>query len=385
MTGGGKKRIFNFQAWVYLFPVVTGACMAVLFFHLKFEGQRTDFENFALGEATTSYFAMVDGVPIHCQDMDDADACLTGARQRGSVRYALWLGNSQVHAINQFQEGEENAPPILFRLLFKDSIDLLTLSQPNANLQEHYVLFEYIQARLPLAMLILPVVFDDLRETGLRSGISSALEEEGVAEALRQTAVGRQILAQNLPEKIGPGNVEKQNESLQERTEKTINAWLENHWSLWAARPQIRGEIFTSLYKLRNTLLGIKATTKRRIIRGNYRTNMMALEATIDHAASMGIDVLLYIVPLRNDTDIPYDLNEYKGFKAEVQSLAERKDVEFVNLEDLVPPQLWGAKDSTAANGATELDFMHFQADGHNLLAKALYDAISTRLARPAR
>lgn len=375
----GKKQIFNFQAWVCLLPIAAGACLAVLFFHLRPEGQLADFENFALGQATTSYFATLAGVPIHCQDIDDADVCLEGARQRRSAEHALWLGNSQVHAINQFQVGEENAPPILFRLLLQDSIDLITFSQPNANLQEHYVLFEYIQAHLPLSTLILPVVFDDLRETGLRSEISAALGEKGVAEALRQTAIGRQLLAQNLPEKSTPGNVVRSEESLQEKTEKTINAWLEKNSRLWTARPQIRGEIFTSLYKLRNTVFGIKATSKRRLIKGSYRTNLMALEAIIGRATTTGIKVLLYVVPLRHDVDIPYDLDEYMAFKAEVQSLAARQGIHFVNLEDLVPAELWGDKGATAVNGTPELDFMHFQAGGHYLLAKALYDAISVQ------
>ena len=37
---------------------------------------------------------------------------------------------------------------------------IITFSQPNANLQEHYVLFEYLRHRLPVRTLILPLVFD---------------------------------------------------------------------------------------------------------------------------------------------------------------------------------------------------------------------------------
>jgi len=33
---------------------------------------------------------------------------------------------------------------------------------------------------------------------------------------------------------------------------------------------------------------------------------------------------------------------------------------------------LWGRKDATSANGTPELDFMHFQAGGHRLLAGAM-------------
>ena len=64
---------------------------------------------------------------------------------------------------------------------------------------------------------------------------------------------------------------------------------------------------------------------------------------------------------------------EYAAFKAEMATLADRPDVRFANLEDLVPADLWGAKAATTLGGGEELDFMHFQAGGHRLLAAALY------------
>ncbi len=51
----------------------------------------------------------------------------------------LWLGNSQIHAINRFSPGEETASPELHRLFFRLNHYFLTFSQANANLQEHYL------------------------------------------------------------------------------------------------------------------------------------------------------------------------------------------------------------------------------------------------------
>jgi hypothetical protein len=67
--------------------------------------------------------------------------------------------------------------------------------------------------------------------------------------------------------------------------------------------------------------------------------------------------------------EIPYDKNEYAKFKSDIELLAKHYRVEFSNFENLVPPNYWGSKDSTTLDKKQEIDFMHFQAEGHDLLA----------------
>ena len=57
-----------------------------------------------------------------------------------------------------------------------------------------------------------------------------------------------------------------------------------------------------------------------------------------------------------------------------MRKVAEDYNVHMVNLEGLVPGELWGTKDSTSLDASPELDFMHFQAAGHKLLASKLYE-----------
>ena len=91
--------------------------------------------------------------------------CIRGAKQSGTATVFLWLGNSQLHAINQFKPGDVNAPPILFDRLRARNEYLVTFSEPNASLQEQLVLFSYLLPRLEPKALILPIVFDDFRES----------------------------------------------------------------------------------------------------------------------------------------------------------------------------------------------------------------------------
>ena len=60
-------------------------------------------------------------------------------------------------------------PQNYFLKLINKNYFLLTLSQPNANLQEHYILYR-INNLINIDVLVLPIVFDDLRETNLRRG-----------------------------------------------------------------------------------------------------------------------------------------------------------------------------------------------------------------------
>ncbi|QXP94880.1 hypothetical protein [Methylococcus capsulatus] len=366
-------------AFLKAVSLLLGGCLAIAYLNLNFTGRKTDFEDAAaLGAATTTIRASVAGYRIHCDDSRDAAECLAGVEARHAVHSVLWLGNSQVHAVNQLRAGETNATPLLFDQLKNHGLDLITFSQPNANLQEHYVLFEYLRQRLPLRFLILPVVFDDTREDGLRKGVADFLGDPPTALALSRTEIGQKILraARTVPPSA-ESDTAGISHTLQERVEKSINAWLGAHSSLWASRPEMRGRVMLNLYLLRNALLGIRPTSKRKLIKGRYLDNLAALEAILTAAASQGIRVVMYVAPLRNDVDTPYVDSEYRHFKAEVQVLAQRHDASFANLENLVPAELWGSKAGTSVGRGQEMDFMHFQAGGHKLLAARLAELVS--------
>ena len=128
-----------------------------------------------------------------------------------------------------------------------------------------------------------------------------------------------------------------------------------------------------SLYLLRNWIFGITPSSTRRIMPGRYSLNMQAMKAIFHSANEQGIKVLVYIVPLRDDVKIPYDLHQYSKFKSEVElSSKSSRDVRYVNFEKIVPANLWGSKASTTIGGGEELDFMHFKAGGHKILAERL-------------
>lgn len=346
----------------------------------------TRFDQLALGSENTALFGTVQGLQIHCGTSPPIDNCLTNVGQNDPL--VLWIGNSQLHAINQYQPGQEVAPALLFRKVDDRHVQVRTVSFPNLNLQELYVVYEYVASRQAPAVLLLSLVFDDLREEGLRSEIAALLlADQSIRVNLERMDFGRSILSRN----SFAGSVTKETEledpdlaglrlTVQENAERTLTTWLSAHSELWRARPQLRGHFFNYLYQLRNTLLGISATTKRRLIPGRYRENLRALRATLEAARSHKTQVLLYIAPIRNDIAGPNIESEYTTFKAEAAALASEHSATLINLENLVPGSHWGSKETTNLGGKLELDFMHFQASGHEILASQLARELKTNM-----
>ncbi len=362
-------------------PLVIGSFVAIvsLIYLSSTSNTHGQAEDFALGEETTSYFAEADGFPVHCNDLTDADACIDGYERTTGNEVVIWLGNSQVHAINQMKEGDETAAAILHRKLKEQSRYLITFSQPNANIQEHYLLFEYLLTRLPVSTLVLPLVFDDMRDTGIRSQLTAALSNPKVAAHLNSTEIGRSLLANHGDYDAAGNDMAALKETVQEASENLLNSQLESVSSVWASRSDLRNTFMISLYHFRNWLFGISASSTRKLIPGRYIANKEALQAILERADAADVNVLMYVVPLRNDTKIPYDIKEYTRFKDDMRVLAQSHNTTFVNIESLVPGELWGTKESTTLSGeAREIDFMHFQAGGHALLANALQRQIES-------
>src|SRR5207302_3736251 len=111
---------------------------------------------------------------------------------------------------------------------------------------------------------------------------------------------------------------------------------------------------------------------------GRFAKNWAALEAILSLAEQHGVSVLVYVPPLRRDVPIPYDEGQYAVFKERLfHELRARPNVRVSDLERVVDDSLWGTKAATTLGEEQEYDFMHFQGEGHEALARALYAVIS--------
>ena len=357
--------------------LITSLIISFLFIHLFFgKSENTKFEELALGTETSSFLFSNDGHPIHITVLDSLDKFLAGWKLRGNKDIILWLGNSQLHGINQLKLGDNTAPGYFYKSLKNTTTDLLAFSIPNANLQEHYLLFEYLKSILPVREVILGICFDDLRETSVRYDLVEITKESNLIKVLSNTGTGHKILNKNSQQISESDDLAALNETVQEYTESRLNNWLNQNIDLWNSRPEIRGQIFNQLYLLRNNAFNIKPSSVRKMIKSRYHDNILALEDIYTTANTSKIKTYSYILPIRNDVALPYDLNEYQNFKETLDSLNNSTDNVLYNLENIVPANFWGTKDATTLGGEKEIDFMHFQAAGHKILADSLWSLI---------
>jgi len=300
------------------------------------------------------------------------------AHPQPSRPIVVWLGNSQLHAINQFKRGDHLAPYWLIEGEHcPDCFLPLGISLPNANMQEQYVLELDITRHIPVKMVILELCYDNLREDGIRDEFELMIGQ-GLRAELQQSSVGNDMLtAWDARTKVDPDDqdVTGLQGFLQRPLEKFLVARFDQMIPLWAARPFLRGQFLDDLYWSRNWILDITPSTVRKPIQPRYDRNMQALEAMLADLTREHITVIGYIAPIRHDLPIPYDAASYEAWKSAVSTVAAKYNVTLLNLETLVPNNQWGTYHEN------DVDFMHFQGPGHILVADALRPTVMRLLA----
>jgi hypothetical protein len=337
---------------------------------LYVNGSSGSFENLALGTQTSSYQAKnLKGEVIHFLHLDSIEESqFAGYSNSTKDSVFLFLGNSQTHSINQFKKGERN---YVERIQDETTNPCLAFSFPNANLQEHLLTLNYVLTKVKVKKLILPVFMDDLREDGIRESFFSELFQENYqiqSKTLIALQINQLLNSRNSAEK-SPEVIP----TTQERSEAFLNGYLDKNTSIWPKRETMRGNLFNWLYMLRNTVFGIRPGTARHMISETYQKNFSALQAILDLAGAKKISVYLYVPPIRSDVQLPYDKNEYVKFQEDLKRLVgQYTNSKLKNYSEIVPGKYWGYKDPTNFIDNREIDYMHFQFEGHRILADSL-------------
>lgn len=333
------------------------------------------FENLAMGTQTSPYQARNEkGNLIHFLHLDTIEIHqFEKLVNEGNDSVLLFLGNSQSHSINQMKKNDCN----YIELLAKKLPDpCLAFTFPNANLQEFLLTFDYVLTKVKIKKVFLPVFMDDLREDGIRDVFFSELFHENY-QIHNNSLIAKQI---NLYLKKSYGSEKEQGElkyTPQDKSEDFLNNYLNLKTSFWSMRETMRGNLFNWMYMLRNTIFGIRPGTVRPMISENYLKNFSSLKAILDISESNNIEVYLYIPPIRSDVPLPYDIYENQKFKMDLKRLVGNySNVKLKDYSTIVPGKFWGYKDPTNFIDKREVDFMHFQYGGHQILADSIINFI---------
>jgi hypothetical protein len=361
------------DAWVerlvaLLLAAVLG--MGLVYFY---NGRRVIPEQLALGKAVQIKPGVWNGVPINAHQLPEYPKVFPPKLAQGDDRLWVWLGNSQLHSINQLKDNDEIAPVHASRKL---GFPVFGLSLPNASVREHYIVTAWALSRSHPQWVILPVVFDKMRDYDLRTGFGALLDEPTRAE-LATNPVGRVMIGEvDAQEKATTADIQGTSRgglafSPQEYTERELNDLLSGASQVWRDRDQSYATVMDDLYKLRNFAFRIKSNTKRPVITTRLEANMQALVELLDLCKRRGVKVLVYVAPTRWDVEPPYFLDKYDAWKPELKRVTEEHGGYYADLDKIVPDNFWGA------DTHDDIDFMHFQGPGHVILADRVCEEIA--------
>ena len=163
----------------HLLPLIIAIFLSIYFLNILVEDKKIEFNELALGKDTNTVFAnRVNGNKIHCTTPSDLE-CLIGYNKKSlTMDLAIWIGNSQLHAINQATISDVVAPELLHRELKNFNKYLITYSLPNVSLLEKYILINNLVTNTKIGTLIIPVVYDDTRENIVRDDVIKLIDHK---------------------------------------------------------------------------------------------------------------------------------------------------------------------------------------------------------------
>ena len=337
-------------------------------------------QEFALGSENTAYFAKNSNNHFfHCSDFDyqPISNCIKHYDlYYNSMPVILWLGNSQLHGINQASKGLTSAPEILHEKLLKDYF-LLTISIPNINIQEQYLIYEYLKNFFNIKHVLLALSFDNMREDGIRPSLHDVAFDLSFIDDFNRSSFESDLLSSiTRNEPLQSDDFKGISNTIQETSEEYLNSFLEEYWGTWDYRGNLRSWSLISLYQIRNVIFGIDSSSIRKKIPARYDKNLNAFEKFLSSINNSElIKFTVYSAPIRNDINIPYDLKEFTEFKRDIQELVSRYGYKgkFYDLQYLIPDDYWGTVFGTnSTTSDEEIDFMHFQGMGHQILAEEI-------------
>jgi len=309
------------------------------FLHTIFFGDKQKFDQLALGKKTIAIKNYINNKPINCGSYLQLEECLNYIKDKKFKKRILWVGNSQLDSVNEGNVITSKLASYRVSKYFYDKeIGVMTFAAPNISFQESFVVIKHLKKKIHFDAIILPLVFDDTREDGVRES----------------------FIIKN----------KKTPKTFQGISENKIILYLDKQIKWNKIRSSAQGKIYTFLYKTRNLIFRIKPTSTRKSIKPIFDKNILFLEKILKEAKESDVKMILYVAPLRNDIKIPYDKIEYHSFIRYTKNLSINFSSNFYNLENAVPKFLWGEKAGTNIGADTEVDFMHFKEQGHAILAK---------------
>ncbi len=380
MSSAETPRVAIESNVIALMAVVLGLVLGALAFELAGSAAASfDASDAGLGKNTISWSSEIDGLPVSARgDRPETVVRLVETmrtlRDRGRP-IVLWLGASQLHAVNHAKPGDELASYFATRAARERGSDLayVQLSSPNANLHDLLAMYRRIrQEGIRPDWLTIALVYDDLREDGIQAAITDQLEPIETAEAAAFGAAWKEIEVRRVShteeEEVAPIERTVLGGTPQQRLEDAIVSGLETRWTAFASRGDLNSWLrFEAVRRATSLTVGMTGRRKLLIPDALRLWNMRALDSFVRLSESDGFELFVYKQPHRDDQKVfQHDRLAYDTFFAQLESAARKRGFHYADLETIVPGRYWGL-----TNGDMP-DCFHFTVDGHMRLGAAV-------------
>ena len=365
--------------------IFLGLILGVILFSVLAK-QATDFDAGAsgLGKNTTNIqTAFYDGhlvALVQSADYTDEDfrELVANAREQQAAgrKIVLWLGASQIHSINALTSKDQLAVIHANQnsSLAGEDYYYIQLAAPNANFNELLVFYlSFLNAGLVPDWLTIAVVFDDLKEEGIRQSIAN------MARTLPDTYfnIGGNGLA-NIQQAISTllsQNILVSDELTPETTitpQKRLESWFDRSiGKIWPEYAEREGLLNWLITRWRITTVKMIFCFKKRpevhVPPILAKWNMDALRSMTQIAKLKGSDVMLYQQPYKPGAKgVAADKVQYDSYHERLSQWCSEEGLYYLNLQTLVPDQYWGLTNHGMP------DAFHFSGVGHQKLGTAI-------------
>jgi hypothetical protein len=322
------KLNFFFEKFLYFILLIF---LVFFFFLINYFFAKKDI-NLNVTDAVNLY--TYKNYSIHCTEVNIQN-CVNGLNNRKNRIKIIYIGNSQLHTINNFKNNQKLISEMLFKNYINDGVDIITISLPNINLEETLWILEKQLKDVNFSFLILPLVYDDFREIGIRAELDIREIEIKKKEKIH--------LLFNLG--IIKNNLENQ-----------------------------KSYLLFNLYNLRNFIFGINSSTTRNVIKSSYLKNFESYEKIHYLMKKKNIKLVSYFAPVRQNPATIYSQSEYVKFKNEIIDLNIKFYTMIFDLDNIVESKNFGSIDKN------NLDFMHFDYEGHIVLFNQIKNILDNEI-----
>ena len=351
--------------------IVISIFFSIFIFNFLFDQKSKKIKEFVIDKETEFVDDKINGKKIICNLNIPINNCLNEDLENNIVL----LGNSQLNGINQKKDIDHLTSYYLVNR-FKDlNTNLITFALPNGSISEFLILYEYLNSKIKFDKLVISLVFDDLREGGIRPDLSLLFDDLDFKNNFNINQNRKKILKKIIKQNDVVKNYENK-DSIQDTVEKKINSFLNTCCNYEKKKKYAANKIYHNLYLLRNFIFNINPSSERKMIPSFYQDNIESLKKIIKLSKKNNIYLYFYIAPIRQDIKLPYKMSEYNNFLKLSKKISEFYNINYKNFEKIVPNNLWGTKPGTSIDRKIEVDFMHFQGPAHKILSSHIYNML---------